>query len=116
MVEKKPMKTSDLVLRCYAEREQDGTWFAICLDLNLAVQADSAKAAKAKLHAQIVQYVKDALTVDREYFSDLLPRRAPIGFFVRYYFIKTLCALRGFDRGRKSAKRVFKENLPVVPA
>lgn len=116
MVERKPMNVSDLVLRCYAEREKDGSWFAICLDLNLTAQAGTAKEAKVKLHALINQYVREALTVDRKYLSDLLPRRAPFSFFVRYYFIRIICAIHGIDRRGNHAKRIFKENLPVVPA
>lgn len=112
---KKLMKPSDLVLRCYAERERDGSWFAICLDLNLTAQADTAKEARAKLHASVVRYVAEALTVDKDYIEDLVPRRAPMGFFVRYYVIKALCALRGLKKDRE-AKRIFNEHLPVVPA
>lgn len=116
MSEKKPMKVSNLVLRCYLEREQDGSWFAICLDLNLVTQADTVKGAKEKLHSQIVQYVKEALTVDKQYVESLLPRRAPWTFFARYYFIRAFCAIHGLSRSRHSAKRIFNENLPVVPA
>jgi hypothetical protein len=113
---KKLMKTSDLILRCYLERESDGSWFAICLDLNLTAQADSAKEAKEKLHAHIARYVREALTVDRAYIEDLLPRRAPLSFFIRYYAIKAICMLRGINRHQRPAKRIFNEHLPVVPA
>jgi hypothetical protein len=111
----KQMKIDDIVLRCYAERERDGSWFAICLDLNVAVQAASAKEAKAKLHTQIEQYVREAFTVDKQYIDDLLPRRAPASFFIRYYVIRLICALRGMPRGQ-SPKRIFNEHLPVALA
>lgn len=116
MVTKEQMKPSDLVLRCYVEREQDGSWFAICLDLNLATQADTARQAKQKLHTQIEQYVREAMTVDLPYLEQLIPRKAPLGFFVKYYLIKAVCAIRGMNRHSPSAKRIFKEHLPVVPA
>jgi hypothetical protein len=112
---KKIMKPGNLVLRCYIEREKDGSWFAICLDLNLTAQADNAKEAQDKLHAHIVRYVREALTVDAQYLEDLLPRRAPIGFFIRYYAIKAAHFLY-MNRKRRDAKRIFNEHLPVVPA
>jgi hypothetical protein len=110
------MRIDDIVLRCYAERERDGSWFAICLDLNLAVQADSPKEAKAKLHAQIAQYVREAFTSDKEYIGDLLPRKAPLSFFLRYYFIRAICAMRGMPRHSTSPKRIFNEHLPLALA
>lgn len=113
---KRIMKTSDLILRCYLERESDGSWFAICLDLNLTSQADSAKEAKEKLHTHIARYVREALTVDKDYLEDLLPRRAPLNFFIRYYAIKAISMLRGINRQQRPVKRIFNERLPVVPA
>ena len=114
---RKLMRPNDLVLRCYAEREQDGSWFAICIDLNLSTQADTAREAKAKLHSQIEQYVREALIVDTQYAAQLLQRRAPLGFVARYHLIRAICSLRGMHRGgRPAPKRIFKEHLPVVPA
>lgn len=113
---KRIMKTSDLILRCYLERESDGSWFAICLDLNITSQADSAKEAKDKLHTNIAKYVREALTVDKDYLEDLLPRRAPLYFFIRYYALKSIFMLRGISRQKRQAKRIFNEHLPVVPA
>jgi hypothetical protein len=110
------MTPSDIVLRCYAERERDGSWFAICIDLNLAAQAGSAKEVKAKLHAQIEQYVREALTVDRQYIDDLMPRRAPLSFRIRYHLARIACAIRGMKHHGDPAKRTFKEHLPVVLA
>lgn len=110
------MKPSNLILRCYAERERDGSWFAICLDLNITAQADTAKEAKEKLHMQIIRYVREALTVDKQYIESLMPRRAPTAFFLRYYFLRLLCALRGRHQPKRDAKRIFNEHLPVVPA
>ncbi len=39
-----------LHLRCYAERDDDGSWFALCLDLNLYARSDTAKEVTNKLH------------------------------------------------------------------
>jgi predicted RNase H-like HicB family nuclease len=105
------VRLSNLVLRCYAEQEADGTWFAICLSLNLYARGDSFEQARMKLHAVIASYLKDALTVDSQYVGDLIPRRAPLYFWVRYAFV--WCALQLRD---VATKRQFKESLPLVPA
>lgn len=113
------MKPQQLLLRCYAERQQNGEWFAICLDLNLAAQADTQQEVKNKLHAQIGHYVREAITVDAEYADQLLQRKAPLFFFARYYWLRLRCWLRsGTDRRLASAegKRAFMEPMPLVPA
>jgi hypothetical protein len=112
------MNPMNLTLRCYVEREVDGSWFAMCIDLNLCAQATTVDEAKRKLHAQVEQYVREALTVDREHAHRLLNRRAPLSFIVRYHFIASLCALiRAIKpRRHRSDKRIFNELLPVVPA
>jgi len=109
------MKATNLVLRCYAEQEKDGSWFCICLDLNLAAQGDSAKEVKAKLHSMIYQYVKEALTDDKEYIVSLIPRKAPLSFFMRYYYIRLVCLIHDAKKSTHGI-RVFREALPVVPA
>jgi len=104
------MTPIDLLLRCYAERERDGTWFGICIDLNLAAQGDSFEEVRAKLHAMIRDYLADALTVDEQYIGDLIPRQAPLYFRARYHL------LAGLERFRKAtARRLFTEHLPLVP-
>jgi predicted RNase H-like HicB family nuclease len=50
------MKSNDLILKCYAEQEE-GVWVAVCLDFNLAAQADSYQEVKAKLESMISFYV-----------------------------------------------------------
>jgi hypothetical protein len=109
------MNPQQLLLRCYAEREPDGKWFAICLDLNLATEAGTQHEATEKLHAQIVSYVREALTVDAKYASHLLPRRAPMSFFIRYYWMQLLSLVGALTPG-KGKGRPFTEPLPLVPA
>ena len=82
-----PLKLRDLVLRCYAEQEADGTWFTICLALNLYARGDSYEQARQKLHSVIAAYLRDAVTVDSEHIGDLIPRPAPLYFWLRYAFI-----------------------------
>ena len=61
------MKPSNLVLRGFAERDEDGSWFAICLDLNLYARGDSFEEAKDKLQRLIRTYLTEAVTVDADY-------------------------------------------------
>jgi predicted RNase H-like HicB family nuclease len=107
----RPVKAKNLVLRCYAEQEQDGSWFSMCLDLNLYARGDSYEHARNKLHNVIGSYLKDALTIDREYIGDLVMRRAPLYFWLRYFVILCLVRLRKVAGARK-----FNEALPVIPA
>jgi hypothetical protein len=105
------MKPSDLILRCYAEQEPDRTWFGICIDLNLAAEGDSFEEVRGKLHAMIHDYLAEALTVDGQYIGDLIPRKAPVYFRVRYHVIAWLARFR-----KAAVRRLFTEHLPLVPA
>lgn len=87
------MKPAHLTLRCYVEREASGEWFAMCIDLNLCAQGSSADEAECKLRQQVEHYVREALTIDREYANHLLHRKAPLGFRLRYYVIAAMTRL-----------------------
>ncbi len=108
------MKLSDLILRCYVEREADGTWFAMCIDLNLYARAESDHAVKQKMHGFIKEYISEALTKDVDYVGDLIPRRAPWPFRLKYHWIALQCAFHDATRDRTHSR--FNEHLPVVPA
>lgn len=103
------MNSNNLVLKCYAEQE-DGVWVAVCLDFNLAAQADTLPEAKEKLEAMILSYVREALTIDLDYADQLLTRRAPLSAWLRYYLIK-VCNL---FHNHKHA--IFSEIMPMRPA
>lgn len=107
----KAVRLRNLVLRCYAEKEADGTWFTICLALNLYARGDSYEHARQKLHAVISAYLRDAVTVDSEHVGDLIPRPAPLYFWLRYAFIWFCVKVRDAATLRK-----FKEALPLIPA
>jgi len=107
------MKLSELKLRCYAELD-DGSWFAICLPLNLYARGDSFEEARDKLHDLIAHYVREALTVHAEHISDLVPRRAPMYFWLRYAFAR--CWNIFHDAHAAMRRREFEMSLPVVPA
>ncbi len=106
------MKPGQLVLRCYAERDDDGSWFAICLDLNIYARDESFERAHEKLQSFIVEYLQEAVTVDVDYVEDLVPRRAPAYFWLKYYSAKA----RMWLRHAASRKRPYKTALPMVPA
>lgn len=105
------MKTIDLVLHCYAER-QDNQWQAFCLDLCLAAQADSFEDAKLRLDSMIREYVYDAVVgEDREHVEQLLLHRsAPLRYWVKYYFYRTLSA---FGAIHNEFRQLFREPLPL---
>ncbi|CUS33508.1 conserved hypothetical protein [Candidatus Nitrospira nitrificans] len=106
------MKIDDLILRCYAEQDTDGTWFAICLDLNLYARGDSFEEVRVKLNKLTTCYLKEAYERDSVYFSDLIPRRAPAYFWARYYLAK---CFKMIHRSLAS-KQDFNMPLPFVPA
>lgn len=92
----KKLHPSDLILRCFA-LQRAGYWVAMCVDLDLAVQADCASDAKRLLNEQIARYVAEAYGEDESFAAQLLGRRAPLRYFAAYY------AIRWFNR----AKRFF---------
>lgn len=105
------VRAANLVLRCYAVK-REGVWSAICIDFSLAAQASSFDDAKRKLNAQIVDYVRDAMTVDREHAAYLLQRRAPFSQLLAYRILR----LRSRVHALKTAStKLFTQALPVVP-
>lgn len=110
------MKPKDLYLRCYAYRAKDGLWYGVCLDLCLAVQGDRYSDVKARLHSQIADYVREALTIDSEHAEALLSRKAPLSQFVHYYWIKFNLALAHSRlRLKDGMGKLFTETLPLHP-
>lgn len=114
------MKPSDLVLHCYAERKNN-QWQAFCLDLTLASQSDTPEEAIAKLRAQIVDYVDEALTgEDVEHFDDLILRRAPLRYWMKYYCYQALVKLHQarsvvkLHQARSELFRLFALPIPLT--
>ena len=106
------MKATQLVLRCYAENS-DNQWQAICLDLNLAAQADTFEEVESKLRDMINEYVFDALVgEDKEHSDYFLSRKAPWSLWLKYYFHCTLAKV-GHMKG--NVHRFFNETLPLTP-
>lgn len=98
-----------MILRIYGEK-QSGQWSLICLDFNLAVQADTLHEAKGKMHAVIKSYIRDAVEggEDVEHSAYFFSRRAPLSFWIKYYIAKI---------GRRDGKHlVGSDTIPMVPA
>jgi ribonucleotide reductase beta subunit family protein with ferritin-like domain len=76
-----------MILRCYTSKDDD-VHIACCLDLCLCAQEDSVEKVKTKLRCMIDEYVEEAYTVDKKYLSQLIPRYAPLGEWIRYYFYR----------------------------
>lgn len=103
------MKPADILVRCYAERQEDGVWSAICIDFSLAAQGESFEEAKRRLDVQISDYVHEALTIDRDHAEYLLSRKAPWQQLAKWHWL----SLKHHCR-RLASVRLFR--LPVVPA
>ena len=58
--------------------DSDGTWEALCLNFDIAVQADSLQEAREALEDAIFDYVTAAHEEDAETRDRLLNRRSPV--------------------------------------
>lgn len=102
------MKPKQLKLRCYAEKQANQNWFAICVDLNLCAEGDSFHEARKKLLDIIYDYAEEACTIDKEHFSDLIPRKAPLNFVLKYKFYKFLADTKNlFFKAANHTKKIF---------
>ena len=108
------MRPTDLILHCYFEKDGD-QWLAFCLDFSLVAQAETLEEAHHKLEEQMVSYVTDATTgEDRAYGSQLLTRRAPLRYWLKFYVVR----FRQWRRhaGSLKRKRAVLEPMPMAPA
>jgi hypothetical protein len=108
------MKPEQLFLRCYAELDKSSNlWVAVCVDLCLAAQGDSFKAARNSLHEQISEYVTDALSgPDKAYAHQLLNRKAPWQQVAKYHYLACLFRAHAL---RTKFHKLFRETLPLIP-
>lgn len=105
-MKKHQLNPEKLVLRCMA-LQRKGYWLAMCIDLDLAVQADTAQKARELLKQQMATYVADALTIDSEHAGELLRRKAPLFYRAMYYCFKFLNAHK--------RKLTYEAAMPLVP-
>ena len=79
------------VLRCYGYKDRRGKWCGVCLELNLAAEADSAKELRSKLGSMIESYIGSVLeTDDKGSIPSLLCRKAPLNDWICYFLIYLL--------------------------
>jgi len=109
------VRPQQLLLRCYAKRS-GGLWLAFCLDFALGVQADTLADAQRKLEDQIRDHLHAALNGnDRDAAPYLLTRRASPSFWLEYWYVRILAALRErFSPNRPARTYPFRETLPIV--
>ncbi len=107
---KMSLKPAHLIVRCFAEQEKDGSWFAMCLELNLELKDDSFSDARVGLQESIHDHLTNTLSGNTEYSRDLLKRAAPIPYWFRYYWIFLKTKLRLSKAG---GAQVFTETLPL---
>lgn len=92
------------LIRCFAE-EHGGKWEAICIDLDVAVQASSFQEIYRELNAAVAIYLETVLALpddrDRE---RLLNRTAPFGVRWKYFLRMLQHWLRG-DGSSDSGQR-----------
>ena len=106
-MKRKALHPNDLLLRCIA-LQRGNHWVAMCIDLDLTVQADSSAQARVLLKAQIASYVTDAVSVDEEHASYLLHRKAPLRYIAMYHFIKLVNATK--------KRQSYEATMPMIPA
>ena len=63
---------------CVASSRDNKVWQALCLDLDLAVQASSLDEAKDRLREAVSEYVRSADEEPEPLRSQLLARKAPL--------------------------------------
>lgn len=81
-------------------------WQAFCVDLNLAVQADTLPEARAKIIAMVKSYVELAKEQnDPQHQRDMLFRPAPMSIQLRYWYVWVRCHLAKFGNNNHHGDR-----------
>ena len=86
-------------LRCMA-KGRDGEWWAICVDLDIAVDGRSFQEARESLNAAIEQYLESVSELPEQDQTRLLNRRAPLYLRAQFVLLSWLTKLRGDKDGR----------------
>ena len=85
----------------------------MCLDFTLAVQSDNLDDAEQLLKEQIEMYLRDAIVgQDVEYAENLLKRRAPMKYWLKYYLFR----IRESFTHRRNSHIAQSRTIPMVPA
>jgi hypothetical protein len=64
---------------------------SVCLDLYLVAETSTLEDSKRKLIDAIVLYVSHA--IDKNEIKELIPRKAPLKYFFKYYLIKLVTSI-----------------------
>ena len=103
------MKPADLILRCYGCERKDGTWYAVCIDLNLDAEGGSFSEVKRSLNQAISGYLETIAEVnDPASLVQLLRRPAPLKERAFYHSMRLAHLFRRFV--------AFEQAVPVHPA
>ncbi len=87
----------------------------VCLDLGLYARADSCREARRQIEAIVRRYVGEAFGPDRAHLHDLIPHRAPLRFWLRYWVVKAFHARRRTP-GNGDGIVPFDERFPLTLA
>ncbi len=102
------IRPESLILKCYGYKFGDNPFVGVCLDLNIAVQADNQVELKRKMNDAIKSYIETVLdTDDKSSIASLIYRRAPIRDWFIYYILKIIVNIRQFP-----TNFIFKECIP----
>jgi hypothetical protein len=102
------LSPKNLLLRCYGYKTKKGNYVGVCLEFNLAVEAETTQQLKQKMNQVIKSYVETVLdTEDEESIAQLLNRRAPFFDYLTYQFTCLINFIRNFP-----GNFTFKEILP----
>ena len=106
------IRPKNLVLKCYAYRLRNEPYVGVCVDLNIAVQADSPNELKKKMNSAIISYLEAVLdTDDKQSIPALIERRAPLHDWIIYYLIKIIVLVRQIP-----TNFTFQEHIPFYLA
>jgi hypothetical protein len=87
--------SKEKAIRCYGFRTSSGRWQGVCLDFNLAAEADTIDQLKSKMGDIIKSYIESVLdTPDKSSIIALLNRKAPFKNWVLYYLIKSIIYIK----------------------
>ena len=101
------MKTYPTILRCYA-RPEGAHYIGQCLELDLAVQADSLPDVRRKLEACLQSYLE---SLDRQNVRELFPRPAPLPVYLDYYRVCLIALLHRLWHHLGTNVQIFREQI-----
>jgi hypothetical protein len=101
--------SKEKVIRCYGFQTPSGRWQGVCLDFNLAAEADTIDQLKNKMNDIIKSYIESVLdSTDKSSIIELLNRKAPLKDWGFYYLIKSIRIIKEIP-----TKIIFQEMASV---